>query len=120
MLSYEVSGNLLRLVARGALTEDERRHCYSAIRNDARVPDEAVMLIDATRLDEPPVEEVPRNTRLMIEQLGRKLGRTCAVLVPPRLAPAAGVFKHVASALGLDVALFRDETAAHDWLRLPR
>ena|ERR1700676_2300383 len=117
MLSYEINGSILTLRASGTTTLDERKPVFDAIRADAAVPDNALILIDAREvfigMSEPVVVE---RLRVLLDQLGGKLGRRCALVIDPGGADQAEIFKTEAPAFGLRVSLFTNEQLARDWL----
>ena len=118
MLTYEVEGTILKLTLKGTPSEAQRALVHAEIANDPNVPLGALLLMDITRAD--PIEdlgEMQRRTKLLTDRLGSKLGPACAVVVPPRLTEISEKFLSVRTDPGgLRVALFRDETAARQWL----
>lgn len=117
MLEYSVEGTVLRLVATGSQTEAERQAFYDDIERDPRVAPHSVVLLDVRRSDEPADEEdIRHRADALVTRLGERLGPACAVVVSPRLEPAANQFKDAGGQLGLTVELFRDEPEARQWL----
>ena len=117
MLSYEIDGSVLTLRVSGTITPKERRHVFAAVQADARVPNGALVLLDVrkstVRLHDYAVIE---RVRVLIDQLGSKLGRACAIVNPLGPDKQSGVFQDAASDFGLWVRCFRDEASARDWL----
>jgi hypothetical protein len=121
MLSYEIDASILTLRVSGALTANEREAVFDAVRADARVPRGALLLIDARERDLAPSEfAVVERLRVLLDQLGPKLGHECAVVVPAELAAQWRIFQEAASGAGLQVALFSDEPSARRWLEAQR
>jgi hypothetical protein len=117
MLSYEIDGSILTLRATGRVTHLERVPVFDAVRADANVPNNALLLIDFTKahaLTSP--YAVIERLRILVDQLGPKLGRLCAMIVPPALAAQGASFQTEAQAFGLRVAIFCDERSARQWL----
>jgi hypothetical protein len=121
MLSYEIDASILTLRTSGALTVNEREAVFDAVRADARVPLGALVLIDARQRDLAPSEfAVVERLRVLLDQLGPKLGPVCAVVVPAGPATQWRIFQDAARGAGLQVALFIDEPSARLWLEAPR
>src|SRR5690348_8666287 len=117
MLSYEVRGKVLTVVAKGSPSDFERRRLYEAIADDPRVPLGALVMLDVRRADAPEgAADIERRARMFVEGLGLKLGPPCAVIVPPRLVTELERFRTSSSVMGLRVQLFRDEPEAKQWL----
>jgi hypothetical protein len=120
VLSYRIDGAILILTAsRGPQPQE----VFDAVHADPRVPQGALVLIDARGADPAHSEmEVRERARVLISQLGSKVGSVCAVIVAPELALDAHLFQVFGSGLGLRVGLFPDEATARQWLEayLPR
>ena len=86
MLTYDVDGRVLSIVAAGTPSDDERRRLIETVEHDPRVQDASLVLLDVRRADKRGnPREVEHRTRYFIQRLGRKIGPVCAVIV------AAGV-----------------------------
>jgi hypothetical protein len=121
MLSYEVDGPTLTLRASRILTLDEREMMLNAARADPAVPNDALLLIDARDIDVAMSEStMAERLRVLVGLLGPKLGRVCAVIVPPRLAPQFRLFQTAGNGMGLQIELFSDEPSARQWLSAHR
>jgi hypothetical protein len=117
LLSYEVDGSILILRASGTSTADERGSALDAVKADERVPNDALLLLDAREVDVVASKEVMvERLRMLLHHLGPKLGQSCAVLVAQRVRDQAGIFKTAAVGFGLRVELFGDEPTARRWL----
>ena len=117
LLSYDYDGSVLTLTFRGTPSELQRAIIYNDIAKDDRVPDAALVLLDIRRADDAAgPEDVERRARVLTQGLGTKLGAACAVVVPPRLADAAGHFQSMGKELGVRIELVRDEPEARNWL----
>ena len=117
MVSYEFDGSILTFRASGTTTRDQREPVFAAVRADARVPNGALVLLDVREVDvgmSAPV--VVERLRVLLDQLGPKLGSACALIVNPELADQAGIFQTEAIGIGLRVKLFSDERIARRWL----
>jgi hypothetical protein len=126
VFSYEIDGSILILRASGTATLSERQLVFNAVRDDAAVPSDALLLLDVREVD---VREVDvamseytgvERLRVLLDQLGRKLGPVCAVIVSPGLAEQSRLFQDAGSGVGLRVGLFSDEPSARQWLRAHR
>jgi hypothetical protein len=117
MLSYEIDGPVLTLRASGTTTLSERQPVFEAVRADANVPNGALVLLDVREVDVgmggPTVVE---RLRVLLDQLGPKIGPVCAMIVPPGLAEQARLFQVAGIGAGLKVGLFSDEQSAREWL----
>ena len=113
MLSYEIDGSILALRASGAPTLDERLPVFEAVRADARVPDNALLLLDVREVSAGMSEYVVvERLRVLLDQLGPKLGPVCAMIVSPEVADQARIFQTEPIGFGLRVDLFSDEHSA--------
>ena len=114
MLSYRIDGAILVLTAaRGP----QRQEVFDAVHADPRVPQGALVLIDARAAEPARSElEVRERARVLVNRLGSKVGAVCAVIVAPELALDAHLFQVFGSGLGLRVGLFPDEPTARQWL----
>ena len=117
MLHYRVKGRVLTLQPTGVVTPEARQATYDAIAADPRVPREALVLIDARRVETPiTIRDVENRARVLVASLGPKLGRIVAVIVPPELTREAAHIQSMSAQLGVQMACFADETEALDWL----
>ncbi len=117
MLTYEMDGRILTIIATGTTSREERQAFYRDAGSDARVPDRALLLIDARRADPATgVHDLQLRAQLIAEGLGPKLGPLCAVIAPPRLTSDAAFFQAAVGQLGLRVGIFNDEPEARKWL----
>jgi hypothetical protein len=117
MVSYEISGSILTFRASGTTSVGERKPIFDAIRADASVPNNALILLDVREVDVGMSEHaVVERLRVLLDQLGPKLGPACAMLVPQGLAEQGRLFQTEAIGFGLRVRLFSDELTARQWL----
>jgi hypothetical protein len=117
VLTYSVDGSILTVVAAGTTGDTDRQHFYQTIREDSRVPDGALLLVDATRADPAKsIHELRERAHLIALRLGRKMGPVCAVITPPRLTEDAVYFQAASGELGVRVGIFTDEAEARRWL----
>ena len=116
--SYEIAGSLLTLRASGTPTLKERQPVYDAVRADAAVPNGAQLLLDIREIDAAMYSEyaVDERLRVLIDQLGPKLGSECALVVAPSLMNQERIMQEAGSGVGLRVSLFMDEPSARKWL----
>ena len=117
-LSYEIAGSILTLRASGTPTVKQRQPVYDAVRADAMVPKGAHLLLDIRGIDAVVHNErtMVERLRVLIDQLGPKLGSVCAMVVAPSLMKQGRIIQAAGSGVGLRVFLFTDEGSARDWL----
>src|SRR6202162_713502 len=121
MVSYEIDGSILIFRASGTTTRGQREPVFDAVRADARVPNGALVLLDVREVDVGMSRHVVvERLRVLLEQLGPKLGPACALIVTPELGDQASMFQTEASGFGLQVKLFGDERSARQWLNALR
>lgn len=118
MLSYEIDGSILTLRVSGTPTLSDRQPVFDAVRADARVPRNALLLFDVRELAVGMWSEytVVERLRVLFDQLGPKLGPACAVIAAPALTEQSRQFQMAALDFGLRVGLFNDEPSARQWL----
>ena len=117
MLSYEVDGTMLILRASGTTTLAQREPVFDAVRTDARIPNDALVLLDVREVDVGMSNHVVvERLRVLLDQLGPKLGPACALIVTPGVGDQARIFQTEATGFGLRVKLFSDERIARQWL----
>ena len=117
MLSYEVDGSILILRASGATTREQRLPVFAAMRADTRVPEGALLLLDVREVDAGMSEHVVvERLRVLLDQLGSKLGPVCALIVSPQVTDQAAMFQARGIEFGLRIGLFSDEPSARQWL----
>ena len=121
MVSYEIDGSILTLRASGTTTLNEREPVFAAVRADASVPNGALLLLDVREVDvgmSKPV--VVERLRVLLDQLGPKLGPLCAMIITSDLGDQAQIFQTEGIGFGLRVGLFSDEPSAREWLKAYR
>jgi hypothetical protein len=117
MLRYDIDGRILTIVAAGTTSAEDRQAFYQAAGNDERVPERALLLIDARTADEATgVHDLQLRAQYLAEGLGPKLGPLCAVIAPPKLAADATFFQAAVGPFGIRVGIFSDEPQARQWL----
>jgi len=117
MLTYEVDGRILKIIAAGTTSPEDRQAFYRDTGSDARVPERALLLIDARHADQAiDVNDLQMRAQFIAEGLGPKLGPLCAVIAPPLLAKDAAFFQAAVGQFGLRVGVFSDEQEARKWL----
>jgi hypothetical protein len=117
MVSYEIDGSILTFRASGTTTVDQREPVFDAVRADARVPNGALVLLDVREVNVGMSKHVVvERLRVLLDQLGPKLGPACALIVTPELGDQANIFQTEAIGFGLRVELFGDERIARQWL----
>jgi hypothetical protein len=117
MLHYQIDGVVLTLRPIGNVTPEARQATYDAIAADSRVPDNALVLIDARQVETPlTIRDVEVRARTLVASLGPKLGRIVAVIAPPQLAREAEHVQGMSAQLGVQMAVFRNEEDAMAWL----
>lgn len=117
MLSYEIDGVILTRRASGKVSLAERHKAFKAIRRDTRVPNAALVLLDVHAVEAAITEtEIIERVQALRDQLGVKMGPACAMVVGENLDTNAALFREIAIASGLHVAILRNEKAAHRWL----
>ena len=88
---------------------------FDAVRADERVRSAALILIDTRGVDVGMSEHVVvERLRVLVNQLGPKVGPACALIVSPGVAEQARVFQTEAMGFGLRVGLFSDEPSARE------
>ena len=99
--SYEASGDLIRghLIAAGGREEVSSK--LGRMRE-----------VDVGMSNHVVVERL----RVLLDQLGPKLGPACALIVTPGVGDQARIFQTEATGFGLRVKLFSDERIARQWL----
>ena len=117
-LSYETDGSILTLRASGTPTLKERKPVYDAVRADPAVPKGARLLLDVREIDVAMYSDhaAVERFRVLIDQLGPKLGPVCAIIAAPWLMKQMRVMQEAASGVGLRICLFTDEPSARHWL----
>jgi hypothetical protein len=91
------------------------------VRADARVPDSARVLLDVREVDVGMSEAVvTERLRVLLDQLGPKIGTLCAMIVSPALADQSRLFQSAGIGVGLRIGLFSDEPSARHWLSTHR
>ena len=117
MYTYSVDGSILNLVATGRTQPEEREHVLGAIRKDHRVPEQALLLIDAREAASiGTVTALQGLVHLFVERLGPKIGPRCAAVVPPERVGEATLFQVASGELGIRMEIFGDLESAKDWL----
>ena len=117
MLQYKINGAVLTLKPTGFVTAEARQATYDAIAADSRVPNNALILIDAREVETPiSVRDVELRARTLVASLGPKLGRIVAVVTPPQLAREAEHIQGMSAQLGVQMAVFTNEADARAWL----
>jgi hypothetical protein len=117
MLSYEIDGSVLTLRGSGTITLQQRLHLFAAVRADAGVPNGALVLLDVRGIDVDLHDHaVIERTRVLVDQLGPKLGPACAIIIPLAPDEQSRIYQDAASDVGLRVRFFRDEPSARQWL----
>jgi hypothetical protein len=124
VFSYEVDGSILILRASGTTTLSERQRVFNAgpMRpfRLMRCCCSTSVRSTSVRAISPSANTPGLNAYVLVDQLGRKLGPVCAVIVSPGLAEQSRLFQDAGSGVGLRVGLFRDEPSARQWLRAHR
>ena len=117
MVSYRVDGKILRLTISGEVEPHERRVMFEAIRSDPKVPDGAVLLIDA-RESGIAFKNTTVESRLafLLDGLGPKFSRVCAFIEPIRDPLYGKAFQRAGERQGVHIGLFKDEAEALRWL----
>jgi len=119
MVSYEIDGSILIFRASGTTTRYQREVVFEAVRADARVPNGALVLLDVREVDVGMSKHVVvERLRVLLDQLGPKLGPACALIVTAGVGDQARIFQTEAIGFGLRVELFSDERAARQWVAL--
>jgi len=117
MLSYEIDGLILTLRASGTTTIAQRKPVFDAVRADLRVPNGALILLDVRKVEAGMGKHVViERLRVLLDELGPKLGPACAMIVTLRILDQASMFQAEAVGFGLLVKLFSDEPTARQWL----
>lgn len=117
MLSYEIAGSILTIRAIGAPTAEHRDAVFAAVQADGRVPNGALLLIDASELTVPLNKEAAtERLRRWFEGLRPKVGRVCAVIVEIDRVVDSRFFQIAGTNLDLLVGVFTDEPSARRWL----
>jgi hypothetical protein len=115
--TYSVDGALLKLVATGRTQPEVREQVLGAIRKDPRVPERALLLIDAREADSiGTVTALQGLVHLFVERLGPKMGPRCAAVVVPERVGEATLFQVASGELGIRMEIFGDVEKAKDWL----
>jgi hypothetical protein len=117
MVSYEIDGSILTLRASGTTTLEEREPVFAAVRADASVPNGALVLLDVREVDAGMSKHVViERLRVLLDQLGPKLGPVCAMIIRAEIGDQARTFQTEGVGFGLRVSLFNDELSAREWL----
>lgn len=115
--TYDIEGRVLTLRPVGTPTEQQRSMAYETIVRDQRVPERALVLLDARQANAPSdLRDLERRARTLVSALGPKLGHLCAVIVPPHLINEALHLHDFGDPLGVRIALFSEEDQARRWL----
>lgn len=118
MLTYEVTGKILRLIVTGDVMLHELEANCKTARDDPAVLDESVVLVDALHADVTFKDALPSvRMQTLIDGLGPKFARVCA-LIEPAHDPYYGIaFQSAGQRLGVKIGLFQGEQAAVSWLK---
>jgi hypothetical protein len=117
MLSFSVDGQIVTIIAAGTTTTPDRRRFYEGVRVDPRVPERALLLIDARGANAAgSLDELQERAHLIVGILGSKMGSVCAIITAPHMVTDAGFFQAASGELGVRVGLFNDESQARVWL----
>ena len=102
-------------------TVEQREPVFAAVRADARIPNGALVLLDVREVDVGMSKHVVvERLRVLLDQLGPKLGPARALIVTAGVGDQARIFQTEAIGFGLRVELFSDERAARQWLNALR
>ena len=117
VLTYETEGHILIIRGSGSPQPSERRVFFDRMRSDAGVRDRSLLLLDA-RLINPPLTGPLVSERLyaLLEALGAKRGKACALVVTPEQDLEAHTVQGVGTELGLHVGVFFNESEGRHWL----
>ena len=107
----------MNLIATGRTQPEVREHVLGAIRKDPRVPERALLLIDAREAESiGTVTALQGLVHLFVERLGPKIGPRCAAVVPPERVGEARLFQVATGEMGIRMEIFGDIEAAKEWL----
>ena len=117
MLSYSVDGKIVRLTVAGDVSPAERESVYRAVREDSRVDDGFVLLVDA-RKAKVTFRDATIDVRVQAlhDGLGPKFGGACAFIEPTDDPLYGKKFQRAGSKIGIRIGIFADEASALRWL----
>jgi hypothetical protein len=117
-MTYEFDGHLVEITIDRDTTFAERVALYHQIRADPRIPDRALILLDARLHVETLTQSVIADRIPLIKQaLGPKMGSVFAVLVSEDRKIDGMLFQVVAAEQNVRVGIFIDRAMARQWLR---
>lgn len=117
MISYSLSGRVLRIVTSGETSNSVRAGAFEKIEHDPDIPDGVLFLIDVRTAAQTAGSLVARDRAYMVAALmGAKKSRWCALVLPPPFSLDATLFQMFALDHGVYVRLFTDDVAAEQWL----
>jgi hypothetical protein len=91
------------------------------VRADASVPNGALVILDVREVNVLMSKAViVERLRVLLDQLGPKLGPACALIVAPGFGDQASIFQAERIGFALRVKLFNDEPSARQWLNALR
>jgi len=117
-MTYEFDGHLVEITLDRDTTFAERVALYHQIRADSRVPDGALILLDARLHVETLTQAMVAERIPLIKQaLGPKMGSVFAILVSADRKIDGLLFQVVAAEQNVRVGIFIDRAMARQWLR---
>jgi len=117
-MTYEFDGHLVEITIDRDTTFAERVALYHQIRADPRVPDGALILLDARLHVETLTQAIVAERIPLIKQaLGPKMGSVFAILVSEDRKIDGMLFQVVAAEQNVRVGIFINHAMAKQWLR---
>ena len=116
MLSYRIVGRYIEVQIGEHYEMAEMRQLFEQIRNDANLPADALLLVDASRRHADSTEsDVRERARAFFDVLSGHV-IACALIVDDTMTIQSRHAQALASAEGLRIGLFTDEASARRWL----
>jgi hypothetical protein len=117
-MTYDFDGQVVEITLDRDTTFAERVALYHQIRADPRVPEPALILLDASLHVETLTQAVVRERIPQIKAaLGPKMGPVFAILVSEDRKIDGMLFQVVAADYQVHVGIFVDRVMARQWLR---
>ena len=114
---YQITGPFVKVRVADGYSLTDLRALFESIRNDPKLPTEALLLFDGSARTESLTEaDVRARMTVFLDILRPHIAPVFAVIAPTAMASAAQAAQLHAAAAGVRVELFRDLDRARRWL----
>ena len=115
--SYRIDAPFVEICVADGYPLSDLRSFFESIRDDPRLPSQALLLFDGSARTERLTEaDVRARLAVFLDTLRPRIAPAYAVVVSPAIVPAAESAQREAAAAGLRVGLFLDFERARRWL----